>query len=251
MKKNIIVMCNIFIILAASCTFDYGESKEEGNEMPDLVMENVEYVRVRSSDPIARFQAERAERYEKQGVMKLMQFSFEQYGEKGEEVNAVGQAGFASVDIQSGDVSMNDAVRLEVESEDIILETELLEWKDEPRTLSSGNKEVTIIQESGTRFTGLALFVEARKRTWEFSGAVSGTYISEDDEEESEETEGEEQITASVEDEPSVPRVQRPEDRDPDTAVREPTRRPAAQQTEEKKQDESEEQEKIDEATLK
>ncbi|MCL2175582.1 MAG: LPS export ABC transporter periplasmic protein LptC [Treponema sp.] len=247
MKKNIIVMCNIFIILAASCTFDYGESKEEGNEMPDLVMENVEYVRVRSSDPIARFQAERAERYEKQGVMKLMQFSFEQYGEKGEEVNAVGQAGFASVDIQSGDVSMNDAVRLEVESEDIILETELLEWKDEPRTLSSGNKEVTIIQESGTRFTGLALFVEARKRTWEFSGAVSGTYISEDDEEESEETE-DKKITASVEDETTV---QRPEDRDPETAVRQPTRRPVTQQTEEKKQDEDEEQEKIDEATLK
>ena len=245
-KKNIIVMCNIFIFLAASCTFDYGSTEGEERLNPDLVMENVEYVRVRSSDPIARFQAERAERYEKQGVMKLMHFSFEQYGEKGEEVNAVGQAGFASVDIQSGDVSMSDAVRLEVESEDIILETEMLEWKDELRTLSSGSKEVTIIQESGTRFTGLGLFVEARKRTWEFTGVVSGVYISEDDEE-SEETEYK-KITASVEDETTV---QGPEDRDPDTAVRQPTRRPAAQQTEEKKQDGSEEQEKIDESTLK
>jgi hypothetical protein len=91
-------------------------------------MENVEYVRIRSSDPVARFQAERAERYERQGMMKIQNFVFEQYGERGEEVNAYGKAGSASVNIESGDIFMDRGVRIEVESEDIILETNQLEW---------------------------------------------------------------------------------------------------------------------------
>ena len=105
MKSIITISTGLIIILFSTCTFDYGQSGDGEKNTPDLVMENVEYVRVRSADPIARFRAERAERYESQGVMKLMNFSFEQYGERGEEINALGIAGFASIDIETGDVS--------------------------------------------------------------------------------------------------------------------------------------------------
>ena len=185
MRNKAIYFFCVISVLVTGCTFDYGERESSGEEMPDLVMENVEYVRVRSADPIARFQAERAERYEKQGVMKLQNFSFEQYGERGEEVNASGSAVNASVDINTSDIFMNNGVRIEVDSEDIIIETDQLEWKDEPKTLSTGeSNEVVISQESGTRFTGIGLFADARRRTWEFKGEVGGTYFQEDDEEE-------------------------------------------------------------------
>jgi LPS export ABC transporter protein LptC len=156
-------------------------------------MVNVEYIRVRSADPIARFQAELAERYEKQGVMKLSNFTFEQYGDRGNEVNALGSAGNASVEISSGDVLMTDGVRLEVESEDIIIETSQLEWKDEPHVLSTGTEdEVNIFQKNGTHFIGTGLRADARKRSFEFSGNVSGTYIHDDDEDEEQEAAGDE-----------------------------------------------------------
>jgi len=188
MKKYAIIPLYILLIsLFTACTFDYGETGDSERENPDLIMENVEYVRIRSSDPIARFQAERAERYEIQGVMKLHNFSFEQYGEKGEEVNAIGKAGYAAVQIESGDIFMDNGVRIEVASEDIILETKQLEWKDEPKTLDSGaENEVTIYQESGTNFIGIGLHVNARNRTWEFFGNVIGTFISDEEEEETE-----------------------------------------------------------------
>jgi len=173
------------LFIFVSCTFDYGESGSSGNELPDLIMVNVEYVRVRSSDPIARFQAERAERYDTQGVMKLENLSFEQYGERGETTNVTGNAGFASVNIESGDIHLDNGVTLEVESEDIVIETIQLEWKDEPRTLESGKEnEVTILRRNGTKFTGVGLLVNARKREWEFLGAASGTYIHDDDDDE-------------------------------------------------------------------
>ena len=175
-KQHFLIFLLLFSLL--SCTFDYGESDSSDREMPDLIMENVDYVRVRSADPLARIQAERAERYEKQGIMRLQNFSFEQFGEKGEEVNASGRAGNAEVQIESGDVLMDNGVRLEVESEDIIIETNRLEWKDEPRILSTGEEDkVYIFQDNGTGFSGIGLYVDARWRRWEFKSSVAGTYI--------------------------------------------------------------------------
>ena len=183
----------IILIFAAGtitgCTFDYGEAASEASELPDLVMVNVEYVRVRSSDPIARFIAERAERYGQQGVMKLENLTFEQYGgEGGTETNVTGKMGYAEVSIESGDIFMDNGVTLEVESEDIIIETNQLDWKDETRILSSGvESEVDILRKNGTNFNGIGFIVDARKRVWEFLNDASGTYIHdpEDDDENS------------------------------------------------------------------
>jgi len=189
MKKRINpacgAICILIFLITLSCTFDYGETESSERELPDLVMINVEYIRVRSADPIARVFAERAERYEKKGVMKLENFTFEQYGDKGNEVNTMGNAGNASVDINSGDIKMSNGVRLEVESEDIVIETNQIEWRDESHILSTGTEdEVNIYRENGTHFTGTGLTADARRRTFEFLSDVSGSYIQEDDEDE-------------------------------------------------------------------
>jgi LPS export ABC transporter protein LptC len=188
-----------FLLFFSACSFDYGQQGSADNSQPDIVMENVEYVRVRSGDPQARFQAEHAERYEGRKLMELRNFSFEQFGGHGEEVNALGRAGSASVEIDSGDIRMTGGVRIEVESEDIAIETRQLEWKDKARTLSAGtNEAVNVYQSNGTVFTGVGFHADARSRTWEFSGGVSGTYIHEDDEKEAENTEHPAQLPAET-----------------------------------------------------
>jgi len=174
-----------FIFSLFSCSFDYGNQDGADKNQPDIIMENVDYVRMRSADPQARFQAERLERYEERGIIELRNFSFEQFGSGGEEVNAFGRAGSASIEIDSGDIHMDDGVRIDVETEDLAIETKQLEWKDKDRTLTGGEEEeVSIYQESGTDFTGVGFHADARQRTWEFVSNVSGTYIQDDDEEE-------------------------------------------------------------------
>jgi len=185
------IICPLFFVF---CSFDYGNEEGSDNTLPDIVMENVEYVRVRSSDPQARFLAERVERYEERRIMELRNFSFEQFGNHGEDVNAYGRAGSAIVEIDSMDIRMDNQVRIEVDSEDIAIETRWLEWKDRPRTLTGGDfEQVNIFQENGTIITGTGFRADARRRSWEFTGNVSGTFIQEDDEEEeaAEETETE------------------------------------------------------------
>jgi len=172
------------IILLASCSFDYSDQTGSNKDQPDIVMENVDYVRIRSADPQARLQAERVERYEERRVMELRNFFFEQFGNHGEEVNAYGRAGSASFEIDSGDIHMDNGVRIDVDSEDLAIETVRLEWKDKDRILTGGDREeVNIYQENGTAFTGIGFHADARWRTWEFTGDVGGTYIYDDDDE--------------------------------------------------------------------
>jgi LPS export ABC transporter protein LptC len=179
LKGLLFAFCSL---LFAHCSFDYGNTGGADKNQPDIVMDNVEYVRVRSLDPQARLQAERVERYEERRIMELRNFSFEQFGNHGEEINASGRAGSALFEIDSGDIRMENGVRIDVTSEDIAIETARLEWKDKERTLSGGAAdEVNVYQENGTSFTGIGFQSNARLRSWSFSDTVSGTYIHDDD----------------------------------------------------------------------
>ncbi|MDR2922591.1 MAG: LPS export ABC transporter periplasmic protein LptC [Treponema sp.] len=192
-SSNLKGVLPLFFVLAGfvgSCSFDYGSTGGGDKSLPDIVMDNVEYVRIRSLDPQARLQAERVERYEERRIMELRNFSFEQFGNHGEDVNAYGRAGSALFEIDSGDIRMEDGVRLDVDSEEIAIETVRLEWKDKDRTLSGGESdEVHVYQENGTSFTGIGFQSNARLRTWSFSDTVSGTYVHDDDDDDADEEE--------------------------------------------------------------
>ena len=183
------VTCHLLLAIfyLLSCSFDYYEFEPTEEVLPDLVMENVEYVRVKSAEPQARFQADRAERYEKQNLMMVENISFEQFGRNTEEVNAAGLIGNAVIETDSGNIIMDNGVRIEVESEDIVIETAVIEWQDESRTLFTGEKdEVIISMSNGGNFNGTGFFADIRRHTWEFKGNVEGEYFFEDDEEDEE-----------------------------------------------------------------
>jgi LPS export ABC transporter protein LptC len=177
--------------LFPGCSFDYGDDLYGGEETPDIIMNNVEYVRVRDGDPQVRFKAELAERYEESRIMELKNFSFEQFERHGEEINAAGSAGTAHVELDSGDIDLAGGVTLAVESEDVVIETDKLAWKDEQRDLSGeGSGEVKMNRANGTSFSGWGFSANTRRRSWGFSGGIRGTYIHDDDDEEESESGG-------------------------------------------------------------
>jgi LPS export ABC transporter protein LptC len=183
----------------AGCSFDYGSGLSGGEDTPDIIMNDVEYLRVRDGDPQVRFKAELAERYEESRIMELKKFSFEQFERHGGGVNAAGSAGTAHVELDSGDIDLAEGVSMAVESEDIVIETSKLAWKDEQRDLfGDASGEVKINRANGTSFSGWGFSANARSRTWGFSGGIRGTYIHDDEEEDGAESDGGE--TADPED---------------------------------------------------
>jgi LPS export ABC transporter protein LptC len=188
MKSPAAVLYVLFpLFFFGACSFDYSAMGNEDQGQPDVVMDDVEYVRVRNGDPLVRFRAEHAERYENRKTMELRNFSFEQFGGHGEEINAEGRAGAASVELESGNIRLDGQVRISVDSEDVIIETGRLSWKDKEKILSGDEAdEVVISRSDGTNFTGRGFRADARNRIWEFASGISGTYVHEDEEEEEE-----------------------------------------------------------------
>jgi LPS export ABC transporter protein LptC len=213
-------MTCIFLILTfAACSFDYGDDVSEDTGLPDVVMNDVEYVRIRDGNPVVRFIAEGAERYESRQTMELKNFSFEQFTTADEDVSALGRAGNASVELDSGNIHMKNGVRIEVDSEDIAIETKTLDWQDKDRQLFAGAGEpVSILRSDGTSFTGWGFSADTRRRTWSFTEGVEGTYVDDDDDDDAVGDEGEPGETLIAE----TPAV-------PDTPAASGTDRPAVQ----------------------
>jgi len=183
--QRIIIILILAAALVYACSFDYSSVAEPDKNKPDIIMENIEYVRVRGGDPLVRFKAEYAERWEDTQTMDLKNFTFEQMEDSGETVNAEGRAGAATVEIGSGNTDLSGGVRIRVDSEDIIIRTAILQWRDKEKTLTGGADNLVEIERSdGTNFTGRGFFADARNWTWTFSGQVQGTYVEEDEEEE-------------------------------------------------------------------
>jgi LPS export ABC transporter protein LptC len=199
-------ICGVFVLilltslLMPGCSFDYGEGAAEDSGLPDLVMNDVEYVRVKNGDPQVKFRAERAERYENRQLMELRNFSFEQFSNHGEEIDSTGRAAAARVELDSGNIAISGGVSLSVDSEDITIETESLEWRDEERQLSGDLEEpVRILRDDGTSFQGRGFTANTRSRVWEFAGPVGGSYVDDDDDDDDEDegaAEGEENAEA-------------------------------------------------------
>ena len=177
-----------------SCTFDYGAAQGTEGDRPDIVMENIEYARVRGGNLLARFHAEYAERWEERQLMGLKEFSFEQMEDKGETVNVEGHAGAAEVQLESGDISLFNGVKISIESEDITISTFGIEWKDKEKSLKGGEAdEVEVQRSNGTSFTGVGFSADIRKRNWVFTGEVQGRYVEDDDDEDSSVEEGDQE----------------------------------------------------------
>ncbi|MDR2418173.1 MAG: LPS export ABC transporter periplasmic protein LptC [Treponema sp.] len=203
MKK---MFCYMAALLLCACSFDYGEASSGSDELPDIVMEGVEYVRVRNGNPLARFRAESAERYEDRQVMELHNFTFEQFETLGEELNAVGSAGMATVALDTGNVQLREGIRIDVESENITIETERLDWQDKERILTAGEEQrVDMKRSDGTDFSGWGFSANIRDRTWGFSSGIQGAYFWEDEDEDTEAEEAPEVTESTTEAELTEP----------------------------------------------
>ncbi|GHV75257.1 hypothetical protein AGMMS49942_00780 [Spirochaetia bacterium] len=178
-KTLVLLLLSLFL---PSCTFDYGEEVSAGEDDPDIIMGDVDYVRVRDGDPVVRFQAELAERYDARQTMELREFSFEQFYDHGNGVNATGRAGSALVELDSGNIQLGKSILIAVDSEDITIETDKLSWQDEKRVLAGNEIDaVNITRSDGTLFSGQGFTADVRSRTWTFSGAVEGIFVDKDE----------------------------------------------------------------------
>lgn len=189
-NKTIMACLAVSFFLFWACSFDYGTAAPSEEEQPELIMYDVEYVRVENGKPMVQFKAERAEQYEESRTMKLSNFSFTQFNQNNDDEDTVGDttgfAGSGVINMDSKDVILDEGVFIDAASEDMQISTENLNWIDKTKELNAGNTEEVFVERSdGTIIKGVGFSADLRTRTWEFSGGISGTYVHTEDEENS------------------------------------------------------------------
>jgi len=183
MKAEVLpVLLPVLVFFYSSCTFVYSPPEAEEYDFPNITMEDLTYIRMKDGELSAKLEAETGDRYESKHLMKLKNYKFVQYNDNG-EADSDGHGGSAVIEISSNNIQMTDSVEINVESEDYVLKSEDLDWKDAPKTLeSNGNSKVNIRRGNGTEVNGTGFFAEIRSRNWSFKSDVEGVYVNEEDE---------------------------------------------------------------------
>ena len=172
-------------ILIAACSFDYDTVSQKDDD-PNLIMENVEYVRITNGNPEVQVKADELRRYEAKHILELDEFSFEQFNAAPEgqeaipDVNARGKAAAAHLETDTNNFVIRGGIAIEVVSEDITLETSELSLQNNDRLLNAPGF-VHITRSDGTTLKGTGFSADVRKRNWEFESAVEGTVVDDDE----------------------------------------------------------------------
>lgn len=182
-KESLLGVVLPFALFALSCSFDYGSLSDEPEEsVPDVVMTEVEYVRVRDGKAVIKLRADSVERYESDRRIVVTAPRFEQYAGDGSE-GASGGSSSALIHSETGDVDLSGDVFLAIPEEELTIETETLSWKDEARELQGGAAAPVLVKKTdGSSLSGTGFTADARSRSWTLSGAVSGVFVEEEEE---------------------------------------------------------------------
>lgn len=177
---RVLLMLAAVGLLLLSCSFDYSSTVESENEKPDLVMQDVDYVRVTDGTISLHLQADQIDRYEKKRLLQVQNIRFEQFSKEASEPEALGTAGVAQFWTATSDANFTDGVRIVIKSEDLSVESKALQWSNSQKKLFGlPNEPVLLKKGDGSVLVGTGFKADGRSRSWQFEGAVSGTYQEE------------------------------------------------------------------------
>jgi len=180
------------LFFAADCSFNYEDGMQTDLDLPDISMTRLDYVRMKSGQRQIRLTAESGDRYDDKQFMNLHEYTFAQYMSSTGDVDAAGWGGFAHVELGALDVKMTDGISIVADSDDIELEANTLDYRDNAKTLKSDKDETVIIRrQNGTDFSGKGFSADVRARTFEFTSGVEGVYVYDENDEEEEEVSAE------------------------------------------------------------
>lgn len=181
------------LLFTTGCSLDYEEgtiAEDISENIPNLVLFDVEQTLVSKGVPTYRVSAERGETFNKRNTTILFNVLFQELDTEGEVVTE-GWADHVVFHTDTDNAELTGELSFYSSEEEAQIEADYLEWNDETQTLKGRpNETVSIREKSGSNVSGTGFVGEFSEKRVEFSGASSGEYIDEDDEEESGPQEG-------------------------------------------------------------
>jgi LPS export ABC transporter protein LptC len=186
MKKHLL-SCLILLIFAG-CSLDYSAvyvTEDMSEDIPDSILTAFSHTSVKNGLPIFRLYAGKATIYNKKKETQLSDIVFQEYDGTG-EITTEGTADSAVFYTETEDAEFWGNLYFYSLAEEASFATAYLFWSNTDKKLTGKeDAQVFIQKDTGTEIRGIGFEAQARTRFVTFSGTVTGSYILEDEKEDS------------------------------------------------------------------
>ena len=170
-------------VLCAACSFEYAEAGASPEELlehlPETELTDVTRTIVRDGRVVAEIRAERVWNFRRRARTILQDVGYTEYDAAGNAVTT-GSAERAVYYTEREDAVLSGSIRLRSEAQGVTVQAQALRWEDARRRLvSSPGDIVELTRDDGSHVRGDGLEADVRRKTIRFSGAVSGTLVTE------------------------------------------------------------------------
>jgi len=173
----------VFLCLAAaSCSVNYDNIYETEGTIPELMLDEAVFKRVKDGKATSQIQSERLEEFKESGKVLAQNIQFETKNDDG-KVNSFGSAGLMKADTQNEVYEFFKGIHIEAPERGVTIDGESLRWNGKTEQLVGERGKALTIKKDGVTLSGHGFSASAISESFNFATSVSGNYKDEEKDE--------------------------------------------------------------------
>ena len=184
MKKNLSICISIILLLLsfASCSLKYEEGVNIEDKMPELIFTNADLTRYKDGKLTMELKAEQVEQYKDNGSTYARNPEFSTW-DSDNNLDTTGSCSLLSVNTKENVYTLFSDILINNSSNDLEIHAQNLKYNGNTKQLTSGKDEEVEVTREGLTLNGRGFSASGISNSFSFSGEVSGTLVTEDQEE--------------------------------------------------------------------
>lgn len=184
--KALRLLTALFLCAAcASCSVNYDNIYETEGTIPELMLDDAVFKRVKDSRVNSQIQSERLEEFKDSGKVLAQNIRFETKNDDG-KVNSFGSAGLMKADTKKEVYEFFNGIHIEAPERGVTIDGESLRWNGKTEQLVGEKDKALTIKKDGITLSGKGFSASAISESFNFASNVGGSYKDEEEEEKNE-----------------------------------------------------------------
>lgn len=172
----------ILSVAAASCSVNYDNIYDTEGTVPELMLDEAVFKRVKDSKVSSEIQSKRLEEFKDSGTVLAQDIQFESRNDEG-DVNSFGSAGLMKADTNKEIYEFYNGIHIEAPDRGVVIDGDSLRWNGKTEQLSGEKEKSVTIKKDGVTLSGSGFSASAVSESFSFASNVGGVYVDKKEEE--------------------------------------------------------------------
>lgn len=169
-------------VAAASCSVNYDNIYDTEGTVPELMLDEAVFKRIKDSKAVSEIQSKRLEEFKDGGTVLAQDIQFESKNDNG-EVNSFGSAGLMKADTQKELYEFYNGIHIEAPERGLVIDGESLRWNGKTEQLTGEKDKSVTIKKDGVALSGSGFSASAISESFSFASNVGGVYVDKEEDE--------------------------------------------------------------------